>query len=88
MRFSVSAPLLLLAAVGPEDRFPRKRVGARQRMVVNEQGIVFAVEFHGFADRCVDDSRLAENNRAVAADLVEAVECPDCRHQGLSPGRG
>ena len=76
-------PLLLLAAIGPEDRFPRKRLGARQRMVVDEQRIVLAVEFDGLADGRIDDSGLAENGRTVAADVVESIERPGCRHLGI-----
>ena len=80
-------PLLLLASVGPEDRFPRKRVGARQWMIVDEQRIVLPVELDGFADGRIDDSRFAENSRPMAADVLEAVERP-CFVIGSACGLG
>ena len=77
-------PLLFLASVWSEDRFPRKRLGARQWMILDEQRIVLAVEFDGFADGCIDDSRLAENSRTMAADVLESVERPGGRHLDTS----
>src|SRR5207249_8542657 len=42
--------LLPLSTVGPKDRLPRELLGAGERMVVDEQRIIDAVELDGLAD--------------------------------------
>ena len=68
--------LRLGAAVRPEDRFKRERLGARQRMFLDQQRIADAVELDGFADRRFDHFRMAFDLHRQAADLVEVVEIP------------
>jgi hypothetical protein len=72
----VEPPLLRLPAIRSEDRFPCECRGARERMVVDQQRIVHAVERDGLADRRVDDLRLAEHRRLVAADVLQPIERP------------
>ena len=65
------------AAIGPKDRFPRERLGAGQRMHVDEQRIVHAVELDGLANGRVDDAWIAQHGGGVAADPIETIEIPD-----------
>jgi hypothetical protein len=45
-------------------------------MHLHEQGVIDAVELHGFADRCLDHARIALDGRGVPTDAVEPVEHP------------
>ena len=69
-------PLLGRAAVGAEDRFPRERRGAGQRMHVDEQRIVDAVELDRLANGCVDDAWVAEDGRRMISEAIEPIEDP------------
>jgi len=72
--------LLDATAIRTEDRFPRERLRSGERVHVHEQGVIDAVELHGFADRCFDHARIAVDRRSVLTDAVEPVEPPDlCR---------
>ena len=73
----VEPALLGPAAVGTEDRFPRERLGPGQRMDVDHQRIIHAVELDRLADRRLDDARVAEDGRRMTADAIEAIEGPD-----------
>src|SRR5258706_10038973 len=68
--------LFRLAAVGAEDRFPGEGLGAGQRMHVDQERSVYAVELDRLAGRRVDHPRIAQNRRRVAADAIEAIEGP------------
>jgi hypothetical protein len=68
--------LCLPASIGPENRLPRKRLGSCERMHVDEQRIVDAVEFDRPADRRVDDARVAENSCTMTADSIQSIERP------------
>ena len=43
-------------------------------MHLHEQGVIDAVELHGFADRCLDHARIALDGRGVLTHAVEPVE--------------
>jgi hypothetical protein len=45
-------------------------------MNVNLQGIIDAVEQHGFADGSIDNEWVANDLGGASADLVEAIEAP------------
>src|SRR6266508_2208002 len=65
-----------LAAVRPEDRFPRERRRSRQRVDVDDERSVDTVEFDGLAEGRVDHSRVAEHGRAMTADAIQSIERP------------
>ncbi len=73
----VEPALLERAAIGTENRFERKRRCAGQRVLLNPDGIVHAVELDGLAERRVDDFRGALDGGLEAADIFQAVERPD-----------
>jgi hypothetical protein len=68
--------LLDATAIGTEDRFPRERLRSGERMHLHEQGVIDAVELHGFTDRCLDHARIALDGRCVLTHAVEPVEDP------------
>src|SRR5215510_15827952 len=69
-------PLLPLPAVRTEDSFPGEGLGARQRVIVNEQRIIHAVELDCLADGRIDDFGLAKNCSFMAANILKPVEGP------------
>src|SRR5262245_51548853 len=56
----VKPALLACSAIGPEDRLESKSFGPRQRMAVNEQGVLHTIELHCLADWRIDHSRRAK----------------------------
>ena len=78
VRFLQMEPALCgVAAVRPEDGFPRERLRARERMHADEHRRVDAVEFDRFADRRhFDDTRMPEDRRLVTADAIDPIERP------------
>ena len=73
----VEPPLLERAAVGTIDGFEGKGRGARQRVLLDPDRIVDAVEFDRLPERRVDDPGIAFNSCFDAADVFEAIERPD-----------
>src|SRR5687767_14095396 len=67
------------AAIGPKDYLPGEPLGAGERMDVDEDRIVYAVELPCFSLRCIDHARLAENLRGMTADPVKTIEGPAFR---------
>src|SRR5262249_25435703 len=68
----VKPALLDIAAIRPKDRLPGKCGRARERVDVDEQAVVDAVELDRLAARRVDHARMPDDGGSVAADLVEA----------------
>src|SRR6185369_17681707 len=52
-------------------------------MVFDEERIVDSVELHVLARRRCYDFRMSDDGRGIPTDLVEPVECPDCRALSL-----
>src|SRR4029453_3102535 len=69
-------PLLRLTAVGAEDGFPRKSFRSGQRVIVNEQSIIHAIELNSFSQRRIDHFGLAQNGSLMAADILKPVKLP------------
>ena len=72
----VEPALLERAAVGTKDGFERERRRSRQRVLLDPDRVVDAVEFDGLAERRVDDFGIAFDGRFEAADVLEPVERP------------
>src|SRR4029453_7600122 len=78
------------AAVGSKDRFEGECRSARQRMLLDPDGVIDTVELDGLPEWCVDNLGIPLNGRFYAADVVETIEGPDnfpralgkhdCRH--------
>lgn len=73
-------------SVRTEDRLPRERRRSRERVDVDEDRSVCAIEFDRLADRRVDNSRMSQNGRLVAADSIESIEGPQFRFWGRGEG--
>jgi len=58
---------------------------SRQRVDVDNERIIHAVEFDGLADRRIDDARVAQDRGRVIADSIEPVEDPEI--DGAGPCR-
>jgi hypothetical protein len=72
----VEPPLLGGAAIGAEDRLPRERLGAGERMGVDEQRIVDTIELDRLADGRRDHVRVADDGGRMIAETIEAIERP------------
>ncbi|MNN60678.1 hypothetical protein D3C81_1758750 [compost metagenome] len=68
VRLQVEPALLEGAAIGAEDGLEGEGRGARQRMPVDEQGVVHAVELHRRAKGDGDDLRRAFDVGDLSAD--------------------
>jgi hypothetical protein len=64
------------ADIRPEDDFPGEGFHARQRMDVQEKGVLDAAKLDGFAGGRRDDSWMSFGGDRVPADLGNAVELP------------
>ena len=73
----VEPALLECAAVGTIDGLEGERRRTGQRMLLDPDRIVDAVELDRFAERRVDDPGVAFDGRFEAADVLEAIEGPD-----------
>src|SRR6266511_154731 len=71
--------LLLGAAVGTEDGLPCESLGARQRMHIDEQRVILAIEFHCLANRRINHAGIAFDRRTMTADLIDPIEGPHHR---------
>ena len=73
----VKPALLGGTAIGPEDRFPRERFGAGERVMIDEERVVHTVEQDRLPHHRLDHRRLPEDGRLVAPDVLEPIESPD-----------
>src|SRR5262249_3548062 len=74
-------------AIGPEKDLPREGLCSSQRMDIDKQRVIDAVEFHRLSYSRVDDTRMPDNGRGMIADLVKAIEGPDLRRLRIGRSR-
>src|ERR1039457_573638 len=65
------------AGVGTENHFPGPGLRSGERMHVDVNGIVNAVELDRFPRRRINHARMAEDRGRMPADRIDPVEAPD-----------
>src|SRR5687767_8091217 len=75
------------AAVRLENNLPRERLRTCQGMHLNKNRVICTIELDGLTERGVDDARLSQNFRGVAANAIQPVKGPDLLRRRLSGGR-
>src|SRR4029077_17947026 len=69
--FQMEPALFGVPSIRTEDSFPGERLGAGERVDIDEEAIVHTVELDGLTAWRVDDAWMSDHCRWMTADLIE-----------------